>query len=245
MTALGKTLLLINIVLSLTMAALALGIYTNHIDWPGQQTPDKSASPYLEARAAVDEAGKAAAVAVGRYDDGHTVVAALEARIPEDAALYAQKLDILRGQDATGKPVQGRIQVLTFPAGVRRLDKDGIPLLTWRQPAEPLKSVRTLNAEIEATEKKIQDELRTHQDLVRKQQAHTIELNGDSPTARGLRALLAEEQNARRDAAAELQHLQSFRYNAEVETELLRKRHAALSARLKELRRLGLAAPRR
>lgn len=243
MTAVAKSLLLANVVLSLVMAAVALGIYTNHIDWPGQRTPDKSASPYLAARAEVDEAAKAAGVAVNRYDDGRAVVVALEARVPEDAAAYAQRLDMARGEDATGKPVQGRIQVLAF-SGTRALDKDGIPLLTWRQPAEALRSLRTLNAEIAATEKKIQDELRTHQDLVRKQQTNTVELNGEGPTVQGLRALLAEELKARQFAADELQHLQPLRYNAEVETELLQRRNEALSARLNELRRVGLATPR-
>jgi hypothetical protein len=246
MTTVGKVLLLTNLVLSLFMAGLAFGIYSNHMDWPGVQAGvagEKPSSEYLELKSDVDESLKAAGIAQARYDEAQETVVHLEKQIPQYLEDYARELAILQGEDANHNPINAPLRLLVFQPRVgRTTSASGLPALAWQNPPRPLKSKRSLFAAIADTEKEIQTQMRAIEELVRKEQDRTIELNGLAAQQKGLRALLDEERKVKNQAALELQHLKPLRYNSEVELEILEKRGQSLSARINELRRLGMAS---
>jgi hypothetical protein len=243
MTLFGKILVVTNVILSLFMASVAIGIYTNRLDWPGVASSpapgEKGAGEFGRAKAELDDIQRAAALAQSRYDDGLRTVAHLEDRIPRDRNAYALQLKILDGEQA------GQIQVISprTGAGQAALDDDGVPVLVYQRPAKPLKSRRGLYRELAQTEEEIHGEKNTIESLAHQQEQLTIELNGIPGRQKGLRDLLAEEKSTRENALAELQHLKPLRYNSEVESELLHKRQESLLARLNELRSLGMFRP--
>ena len=68
-TMLGKTLVFVNLTLSIVFAAMAVGLYTNHIDWPGGGGPsvDKSQGEYNKRKAERLEREKIAQQAMARW----------------------------------------------------------------------------------------------------------------------------------------------------------------------------------
>src|SRR6516162_2924960 len=151
LTGLGKLLVLLNVALSLGLAALAFGIYSNRIDWPGTTPPSGGEkAEFAERKAALEEAQKAARIALGRWEEAGAKLAHLEARRPKEQEFYVQSLQNLEGKDAAGNPVQGAIKVLATQVrgGKAELDADLVTLLGEKPPARPLQSRRALNEEI-------------------------------------------------------------------------------------------------
>src|ERR1700730_2373839 len=99
MTSLGKLLVLLNVGLSLVLAGLAFGIYTNRIDWPGTApaaaSGEKTVSEVAQKKANVEDAQKASALALTRWEEAGTRLVHLEDRRPKDQQLYAKRLEIL------------------------------------------------------------------------------------------------------------------------------------------------------
>jgi hypothetical protein len=247
MTGLGKLLLLCNVAASLLLAGLAFGIYTNRIDWPGTApaaSGEKTVGEFAQKKADVDEAQKAAALALTRWQEAGARLVHLEGRRPQDQQLYAKQLEILEGKDASGNPLQDSVQILaTRTAGAGRAvpDEDGIPILEQKAPPRPLQSRRAFNEELASTEEKIHKKIDAVTALVKQQQELTQEINGITGRQKGLRDLLAEEAQAKQKAVEELDSLRPLRYNRQVESELLQKRQHSLQARLEELKNVGMA----
>ena len=244
MTSLGRLLVLLNVGLSLGLAGLAFGVYTNRIDWPGTAPAtgsEKTVGEFAQKKVEVEDAQKAAGVALTRLEEAEAQLVHLEERRPKDQALYAKQLEILEGKDG-----QGTIQVLaTRTAGAGRavavLDKDGLPILDAKAPARSLQSVRAFREELTSTESEIANKIDTVTSLVKQQQDLTQEINGVPGRQKGLRDLLAEEIQAREKAHEELESVRPLRYNRQVESELLQKRQQSLQARLQELKNIGMA----
>jgi len=243
MTSLGKLLVLLNVGLSLGLAGLAFGVYTNRVDWPGTAPAagsEKTVGLFAQKKAEVEDAQKAAGdVALTRLEEAGAQLVHLEERRPKDQALYAKQIEILEGKDG-----QGTIQALatrTAGAGRAVLDEDGLPILDAKAPARPLQSVRAFQEELASTESKIANKIDTVTSLVKQQQDLTQEINGVAGRQKGLRDLLAEEIQAREKAHEELESVRPLRYNRQVESELLQKRQQSLKARLQELKNIGMA----
>jgi hypothetical protein len=246
MTGLGKLLLLANLTASLALAGLAFGIYTNRIDWPGTApaaTGEKTVGEFAQKKADVEEAQKAAALALTRWEEAATRLVHLEERRPKDQELYAKRLEILEGKKASGDPVQDPINILATrtASGHAVPDEDGMPILEEKAPPRPLQSRRAVIEELASTEDKIHKKIDAVTALVKQQQELTQEINGTTGRQKGLRDLLAEETQAKQKAVEELESLRPLRYNRQVESELLQKRQHSLQARLEELKNVGMA----
>jgi hypothetical protein len=248
-TALAKLLVLVNVALALVLAALGFGIYTNRIDWPGTATPppgEKATSEYLQNKAAVEEAQKAAGVALARWEEAGKQLTHLEERRPQDQAVYAKRLEVLEGKDAAGNPLNDPIRVFATRISAARavLDEDAVPVFDEKPPSRGLQSRRVFEEELKSTEDSIKDKINDVTTLVKKQQELTKEINGLPGKQKGWRDLLAEETVATHNALAELESLKPLRYNRQVESELLQKRQHSLQARLQELQSIGMASNR-
>jgi hypothetical protein len=232
-TLIGKILVVATVVLSLMVAAFAVGIYTNRIDWPGTAS---APGEYTKRKTEVDEAQKAAGIALARLEDASKDLAQLEARIPKDQEFYADKLTILQeGQDKAGAPQP----VQVFTAG--RPDELGLPMLQWKAPANPLLSRRQALEELKRLNGEIVKEHDAIKGVIARQEEQTLEINGIAGKQKGLRDLVAEEDRTRKNALAEMEVLRPLRYNREVESELLATRQGVLEARLRELQKIGMA----
>jgi hypothetical protein len=246
-TVVGKALVIINAVLSLGLAAMALGIYTNHIDWPGVRPAtvggEKSQSQYTVAKQQNDEAQKAAGLALARWEEASRVLQHLEERLPNDQALYAKRLDILNGRDKDGNVVDVPIQMLVtkFKGGQPPVDEDGIEALRWEPINPPLLSRRALLEQMDRTEAETRAAMAAVEELIRKQENQTIEINGVPGKQKGLRDLLGEETATIRNTLAELEYLKPLRYNYQADLDLLQKRQLALRTRIQEIKGPGMA----
>jgi hypothetical protein len=244
-TMLGKTLVFVNLTLSIVFAAMAVGLYTNHIDWPGGGGPsvDKSQGEYNKRKAERLEREKIAQQAMARWQAATAVLSTLEyVEVPKQRKWFAEKLESLEksnndvlslvyGQNgklqllAAGQPIPGPI-----PAGM------GFAAL---KPREFYKS------ELAKTQVAIDKEIADSQRFLEVAKNLTIEINGTTSNQgkqRGLRDLLAEEQLAEQNALNEIEYLHPFRYNRQAEAELLKMRQEELVSRIAELRKLAVAA---
>jgi hypothetical protein len=247
MTGLGKLLLLANLAASLVLAGLAFGIYTNRIDWPGTapaSSGEKTVSEFAQKKTEVEDAQKAASLALTRFEEAGVRLVHLENRRPEDQKLYAKQLEILEGKDANGNALQDQVKILstrTAGAGKAVPDEYGMAILEEKAPPRALQSRRAFIEELTSTEDKIHKKIDAVTALVKQQQELTQEINGIAGMQKGLRDLLAEETQAKQKAIEELESLRPLRYNRQVEAELLQKRQHSLQARLEELKNVGMA----
>ena len=268
-TLIGKLLVFFNLVLSLMFAAMALGIYTNRIDWPGTASPtvpgEKVLGEYGERKEAIQKQEQVASTALTRWLDMTEKLDRLElsrpaqelkpddvVSRPEAVAWYADMLNILKtGTDRSGKPNK----VTALPR-----DKDG-KLVLKRDPATQLLALATGQPVPGPTNQALQSESEYKAALEKTEQAIaatrargleaneaekilTIQINGIAGMQKGLRALIDEVEAAGRSALAELEYLRPFRYNRQAEGELLDKRQRALEARREELKKaLGAGMP--
>jgi hypothetical protein len=243
-TMFGKILIFANLVLSLVFATMALGIYTNRIDWPGTASPlvqgEKVLGEHARLREEIRDQEKVASAALTRWLDLTKQVADLERNRPIALAWYADKINILD----TGKDRAGKAEAVTA-----LVHKDGnllfqngqpVPGPNPNQPLQPTsfylaafgKNAADIKTQVEATNKALLDA----EDL-------TVRINGLMGKQKGLRDLLWEEETAHRNALEELEHVKPFRYNRQAEAELLSKRQQALEARVDELKKaLGTGA---
>ena len=244
-TGIGKVFLFATLILSLVFAVLAVGIATNHIDWPGTATPTlpgvKTEGEYTRRKAEIDERVKAASAALYRWQVSMRGMAELEAERPKEQAWFANKMKIVeKGIDWQDKPAP----ILSLVFDNNRLQfKDGAPVMGPGN--QPLRSRDALHKELNDTEADIQKQIQAAEDALRDADRLTIEINGDKKgdaKTLGLRDLLAEEETANRNGLDELEYLRPFRYNRQAEAELLYKRQRSLEARIEELKRLALAS---
>jgi hypothetical protein len=235
-TLTGKILVAANLALSVGLATLGIGIYTNHIDWPGSAA---GSGEFGRRKAEVDEAGATANVLTIRYDDTLTRLAGLEGRQPTDEEYYAKQLAILEGKDKTGKQVADPVSLLALQPGSD--DKKAEDAFQPKPAAKPLLSRRSAQEELARMESEIRKEIDRVKAAVDEEKRLTTEINGVAGTQKGVRDLLAEENAARKNNLQELEFLRPLRYNRQVEAEILQRRQNALRTRLGEAQALGMA----
>lgn len=243
-TFLGKILIFFNLVLSVFFASWAIGIYTNHIDWPGTGSGaglagDKAQGEYTRRKTEIDERGKSAALALARWQGQTATLAALETQRPKNQQWYDARLKAMSdGTDPVASLVFDNAGKLLLQNGKAATGPNGQPL----QPRNAL-----LGA-LAQTEKNIQTEIEQAKSALEEAGRLTQEINGDKEKKndfpKGLRDLLAEEETAQNNARAELQYLAPFLYNRLAEAELLQKRHKSLNDRVTELERTSKASLR-
>src|SRR5438270_8812501 len=116
-TLLGKILVVINLVLSLVLAGLAVGVYTNRINWSGPLKPVPGQAAAGELAKHKDDFEHWLPLASGARQDWEketVALVAVEEQRPVDQKWYAEQLAILVGKDEHGAPVQGQIAEIAY-----------------------------------------------------------------------------------------------------------------------------------
>jgi hypothetical protein len=235
-TSWGKVLVIVNTIFSLTLAAIALAIYANRIDWPGVIAGSQDPSSDYVSKKEVDNMKNAAVLGAARYDEAKAELEGLEKQRPKNIELYANYLQPLESGPSPVKDISRQART-----GVPILGPDGLPVLKPSHP--PLDCRQDYQKKIADVEASIAQTIKETRHVIEEEQKRTEELNGTGQQA-GLRDLLKEERVAKEKALAELQYLQPLRYNFQVESVLLDKRQRSLQERLQELDRLGMAFQR-
>jgi hypothetical protein len=236
-TSWGKLLVIVNVVFSLLLAGIALAIYANRIDWPGTASGSQArGNNYKTKKAALDDAQKAAAMGLSRYEEAKSELESKESERPRNNANYAADLQPLESGNGPVKDIARQAKT-----GVPILSPEGLPMLKPTNP--PLQSRLEYQRRIAEVEANIARTIQETKHTIDEEQKRTEELNGVGQQP-GLRDLLREERVAKEKAQAELRYLQPLRYNFQVESVLLDKRQRSLQERLQELDRLGMAFQR-
>jgi outer membrane murein-binding lipoprotein Lpp len=247
MTNLGKTLVLLNLVLSLVFVAWGVGLVTNQVPWNTPQSSDGARVQGMveTLQKEIERLRPAQQSADNRWTDGYVEVLQLEKQRPDNERLYADLLKSVRQGGVAD--INPPVQVLEFqPNGPLALKRSGRPPLTLNgQPSLPAAGYAQA---IRDTLQKIQQA----EDEVKRLNAETgqltTQINGTKPRTeaktaaeKGLRVQLAEQEEMLKGLQLEQQYLHSPLTYTTLQTAQLRRRQAELAARLDELTKAAAA----
>jgi hypothetical protein len=234
MTTLGKTLVYVNLVLSLVMATFALGVMTNRVPWV-EMPPKESDSIIKQREGEVKQLQDVYTRATQRWQQERKDLPDVQAKQKENQAWYDQQLQALVNGPAAP------INLLVFQNGKLQLTQKGLPALAPAQNPQ-WQPIRVMDQLTEATDKQIAQAFKDTQGYIRQEGELSLVLNGQIGGARGLRALLEEAQTAEKNAAAELVHVKELRINGREQAGSLVHRQRQLRARLEVLKKVGVTA---
>jgi hypothetical protein len=242
-TKLGKWLVFINLTLSLIFLAWAIGLYTNEIHWntPPSDGGQKIQGMVDELKAEITQLAAARDSAEERWHSSTALVRALETERPQRNAYYATLLRSAKLGDVPQirPPVQ---QLEIAPNGGVVLKLNGRPpVLIDGQPAL---SVAGYNAAHKERAAQIDDLHKQVTAIIGETEKLTRQINGVDPPGggervtaeqKGLRVVLATEQETAHKLRLEQEYLRSPITNFMIDTHLLQKRYTALKDRLGEV----------
>ena len=247
MTKLGKSLVLANLVLSLVFVAWAIGLVSNAVPWTAPQGSGVQGM-VEELKREIDRLVPAQQAADARWASAYTELLAVEKQRPDNQRYYADMLRSARqgGVAAVNPPVQA----LRFQNNMLVMERRGGPPLTLNdKPALP--QAGYAKASDDAL-KAIQQAQAEEKQITADTEKLTTQINGTKPrdqavnaAEKGLRVLLAEQEEMIKALHLEGQYLYSPLTYTTLQTAQLRQRQAQLAARLDELNRGGPAAGRR
>lgn len=247
-TRIGKLLVIFNLILSLLFATVALGIFTNRINWPGtvkggeEVTFEGSEQKIKQINMLGDLANRGNERWIAARNG---LAQSLNQRATEQR-WYEDELKKLKEGD-------GPVKTLVYQNGKLQVEPSGRPSLTDHPLKEKLQPREKLVAALNSTEDQIGKAMDDIDKAIKQEQDLTEEINGKKTVQenkvqiqqRGLRDNLAEYQKIEKDALAELVHLRDVRYNLEAELAILQKRQKALTARINELKASAVTAQKR
>jgi hypothetical protein len=237
-TTVGKSLVFVNLVLSMIFATWAIGIYTNRIDWPGGGTPsvpgERALGEVGKRKAEITEAEKAAGLALANWQSWTGTLTQLEqVQRPQARAWFAAKL---KGLEEGAGPVPSLVYGMD---GKLQVGAEGQPIASLKPRAALRQEIAAVDAETERVAAQANKDLKAAEEL-------TIQINGiregNLVKQKGLRDLLAEEEQAGENARNEIEYVRPLRYNRQAEVELLQKRQASLARRMAELKQEATAS---
>lgn len=213
MTFTAKILIVVNLAMSLVLAAWALGVYSSRIDFGDTQEKAGVVKGKLrEEREKLEQALKYRDTAMTRYDAARASLQAAETRRPELQKWYQEQLTQLQtGMNAAGQLVNTPVQELWYEKGALQVDPaTGRPRLreiAWNRPLQPLLDLNRLNQEYDKTVKDIQAEKQQLDGLVAEEKRLTEQINGDGQKQKGLRKQLEDVQEAMLNSLGEKEFL--------------------------------------
>jgi len=240
MTQTGRVLTYVNLVLALVFTSWAIALYVNAVPWYTPPATDGIRVQGLveQLKDQITASTAARNAADNRWADATLEVQALEKQRPELERLYVNRMKAARRGNVAG--VQPPVQALEFqgenvkPSGAP-IQFDGAPALTF-------------DAYAKATQDKIKEIADTEDELkktIDDTKALTVQIDGFDPPGgaervtaeqKGLRRQLYEIQKQAEDLRLEQEYLRSPLTSATLDTAQLKKRQAALTARLNELK---------
>jgi chromosome segregation ATPase len=249
MTQTGRVLTYVNLVLALVFTSWAIGLYANAVPWHTPPATDGVRVQGLveQLKDQITAATAARNAADNRWADATLEVQALEKQRPERQRIYANRIKAARRGNVSG--IEPPVQALEFqgesvkPTGAP-VQFDGAPALTFDGYAKAIQDKIKEIADTEDELKKIIDETK----------ALTVQIDGFDPPGgteritaeqKGLRRRLYEVQKQAEDLRLEQEYLRSPLTTATLDTAQLKKRQAALAARLNELKSAVTAVGRK
>jgi hypothetical protein len=246
MTQLGKVLVFLNLVLSIVFVAWAVGLVTNQVPWSTPPSTDGQRVQGMvdELRAEIDRltrssGGRSARDAAdANWAAGVAELNRLERDRPTNQRFYQ---DLLRSARQGG--VQGidpPVQQLQFQNNQLVLNRTGRPPVAF--DGRPALSVAGYEQAKQETLQKFQQAQAEVQQLSEEEKKLTLQIVGTKPPGqaitpeeKGLRLQLAELDALVKNLQLEQQYLRSPLTYFTLQTEQLRRRQAALAARMDEL----------
>ena len=250
MTQTAKTLVFINLVLSVVFVAWAVGLVTNQVPW---HNPPADDGPKVEGfvsqlQAEIKNLLVARDSAEQRWGDAYVELLGVEKQ-RGDAQKYCA--DLLRSVRSGNVPdITPPVQQLEFANNMLLLKRNGRPPVTIN--GENALSLAGYHAKIQQSLGEIQTAQADIAKLVAEMDVLTKQINGLPPlppnptlAQKGLRVQIREQQELVHGLQLEEQALRSPLTYFILQRDQLRQRQAALVARLTELKAAPAAAVRR
>jgi hypothetical protein len=228
----GKVLVFVTLVFALGASAWAFGLYTGRIDWSNKPARGSEPAGELTKRLAkLKEVDDALASAQTRERFAAANLRALEQRRPRDEAFFANEYNHIEN----GINAQNPLRVVAFKSGEMVLTPDGLTTMVPFKDAkgQPIqRSLAALDGDMKRMQTELEASIEQYQKLVERDVQLTTAMIGE----KGLRPLLYEEEEVKQARIKqEIEDLKPLYINVLVESQLLKKRQAALQARLNEL----------
>ncbi len=256
MTRFGRVLVLLNLALSLMLAAWSFNIYANGIDWTDRK--DTKSTPPRMGRFAVnaatlDELWKGVPAVQKDWLDGRAALAKQEKGLADERVWYDKEIHYVLVGPAKNKGVfDVAIATQDDPnTGAKKgqvlLDEQGFPqLVPIQDPAgKPLQlqSLAEYNKEEESILNDIEKLVAQHSANIAEAGTLTDKIIGDKGKGiRGLQQRINDEQAKNADLLAEIKLVEPQLINTLVEAQLVNRRHAQMVRRIAELRRTKVAS---
>jgi hypothetical protein len=245
MTLFGKILVLLNVTLSLLMAAWAIGVYSGHMHWGIDKSIQESEYQVNQLRERLAPSGKGFSL----YDD----MTSAEARwTPSSGRFQALEPIWAKNQkwydDQMGelKTSAKAVKMASYKAGQAEVRDDpqnfGLPVMVdaTDKGGKALTGLDPYKKEYDDKQAAIKTAMDDLAKLIVEDKDLTEKIGGKE----GLRVQLDREAEKKRGVLAEQDYIKPLLVNSLVEGELLQKRRADLEARVKELRATPVASSR-
>ncbi len=251
MTQTAKTLVFVNLVLSVIFVAWAVGLVTNQVPW---NNPPAGDGPKVEGFIAQLQAQSKRLVDARNSADQQWGNAYVELTGAEKQRAEAQKYyaDLLRSvRDGDVPDIKPPVQQLEFgPNNTLVLKRNGRPPVTIN--GENALSIAGYHSKIQQTLGEIQTAQTEIARLVAEMDTLTKQINGVPPgdpkaptlAEKGLRVQIREQQELVHSLQLEEQYLRSPLTYFMLQRDQLQRRQAALTARLAELKAAPAAVSR-
>jgi|SRR5262245_6311267 len=265
MALLGKILVFVHTGLSLSLAALALALYTNRIDWTERKADaNKPAGLLAQRRAEYDRvASNALRPADTRFRNNRQLLAFQEAWRPAEKAWFAQELEHLRSGDASKKQIRQVVRGADgFPIGPEGVTPPDLVQMQWpfmykersdpKDPKSPfaeqakprkdrsgkdlaLNTYTYYRNEMDGVLKEKDKAAQRLQAAANKDKEITDDLKGVPPDKKGLHAELRDEFVKLAMIEAEYDELRPQWLNNKVELQNLEELRERLNERVRQL----------
>jgi len=246
MTLAGKILVFANLMLSLGMAAWAMGLYTQRVNWTNKSTPEAGKAELKKREDDIKDLSGELAVAERRHAEAKARLADLHVQRTTNNDLYRRYVDHITGTFINGQlegatdQIPAQVPVLvngqTVPFGPQNpalpkmeqaKDRTGAPLRSYFAYVLDLYKTQQLIDAQSANLAKANNDAEDRTKII----AGTEEMKVLKP---GLRQLLEYEQAKFARIEAEKDRLKPLLVNSYVEIQLLVKRHEQLQRQVEK-----------
>jgi hypothetical protein len=239
MRSLAKILVLVNAGLSIVFLFWAIAIYTERINWFTGPAAGGAQSVGMvdRAKAKLDALNEANQRAAGRWLNNYTQVANHENARPARRDYYRYLLyKVQTGTGIANNQVQKNMPVAALELQPNGWLMEGKPILL--RETTPLDSIDGYNRRIGDAVAQIKETQDSIVKLIKQQTELTNDIYG-TPMKKGLRTLLAEQEQIARGGRQERDFVRPFRTNREAEYDILLKRVKSIEERLGELQKFA------
>lgn len=233
---LGKTLVFVNLTISLLAMSWAAAIFLQFVDWgwkePRKYLDERLASEYDKRAAALAEAHRSAQLILPRVVPAQTSLGDAEKRFPSNHLFYVRKLDRLRNDPAA--PIQ--IKEIKMAGGEAVLDRPVIGQPIFESVAPVTKSRIKYLADFKAVQDQIKGVSDQIEKMVKTEQALSLVLSGTDKKP-GLYRLLDIEKEEQDRIKSEKEYVEPLWVSALREVDTYKVRQKRLETTLDKLRK--------